>query len=505
VTSRVTYLIIGAGPAGLQLGYFLDRAGLDYQILERADGAGAFFQSFPRHRRLISVNKVETGYDDPERNLRWDQNSLLGDGPRFTALSARYFPPADVMVTYLNDFAARHGLRVQYETDVLNVTRPDQFRVETTRGVWSAERVIVATGLTADNVPAIPGIEHTESYREMSTNPEEFRGKRILIVGKGNSAFETADNLVESAAVLHLVSPSPVRMAWKTRFVGDLRAVNNNVLDTYGLKLQNTVLDAEIEKIRRSGDKLNVRLRYTHAQGQHFELAVDRVLRCTGFRFDTSILTDCTPELVHDGLPALTSSWESQSIPDLFCVGTLMQARDYRRTFSAFISGFRHNIEAFVHLLRERYHDVPRPCQPVELTVDALLDSLMQRFNRASSLFNQPGFLADVVRIDDGRARYFESLPIDLVQEELAAEAVETAVVLTLIYGLHEPADPFDIERFPDDGSKTHLLHPFVRIFHRGVVVAEHHVVEALDYEWSEPRHRYPLRHFLQTELRLPG
>ena len=100
----------------------------------------------------------------------------------------------------------------------------------------------------------------------------EFRGQRILIVGKGNSAFETADNLIESAAVLHLVSPSPVRMAWRTRFVGDLRAVNNNVLDTYGLKLQNTVLDADVETIRRSGDTLNVRFRYTHAQGHELSL-----------------------------------------------------------------------------------------------------------------------------------------------------------------------------------------------------------------------------------------
>ena len=72
-------------------------------------------------------------------------------------------------------------------------------------------------------------------------------------------------------------------MAWRTRFVGDLRAVNNNVLDIYRLELQATILDANIEEIRRSGDTLNVRLRYTRAQGQQFDLEVDRVLRCTGF------------------------------------------------------------------------------------------------------------------------------------------------------------------------------------------------------------------------------
>ncbi len=117
MTARVSYLIVGAGPAGLQLGYFLDRAGLDYHIVERGASAGTFFQSFPRHRRLISINKIETGTDDPETNLRWDWNSLLDDGPRFTTLTERYFPSADVMVDYLQDFAARHRLRVQYETE----------------------------------------------------------------------------------------------------------------------------------------------------------------------------------------------------------------------------------------------------------------------------------------------------------------------------------------------------------------------------------------------------
>lgn len=504
MTSRVTYLIIGAGPAGLQLGYLFERAGLDYQILERGDCAGAFFRSFPRHRRLISVNKVETGCADPEKNLRWDWNSLLGVGPRFTTFSSRYFPSADTMVEYLGNFCARHKLRVQYETEVLKVVPGEQFTVETTRGSWSAERVIVATGLATDNVPAIQGIEHAESYREMSTDAANFRGQRVLIIGKGNSAFETADNLVEAATVLHLVSPDPVRMAWKTHVVGDLRAVNNDVLDIYALKLQCTVLDAEIEEIRRSGAELAVRSRYTRAQGQRFELTVDRVLRCAGFRFDGSILTDCAPELAAGGsLPALTSSWESTNVPGLFFVGTLMQARDQQPGFSSVIHGFRHNIATIFHLLRERYHDVPRPSRPVDLTVDALLESLSRRFNGASSLYNQAEFLADVVRMGDAQAAYFESLPIDLVREELAADEVETAVVLTLGYGRREPADPFDIERFPDDGSKTHLIHPIVRIFRRGVVAAEHHVVEALDNEWSEPRHLDPLRRFLETELTL--
>jgi thioredoxin reductase len=502
VTSRVTYLIVGAGPAGLQLGYFMDRARLDYHILERADGPGDFFRTFPRHRTLISVNKTVTGTDDPEKKLRWDWNSLLDDGPRFTAFSERYFPSADTMLHYLSNFAARHKLRISYETEVLRITRPDGFVVETTRGVWSADRVIIATGVATDNIPAIPGIEHAESYREVSTNPSDFRGQRVLIIGKGNSALETANNLIETTAALHLVSPTPVRMAWRTHFVGDVRAVNSSVLDTYGLKSENTILNAEVKEVRRTDHALAVKLRYTRAQGQDVELFVDRVLRCTGFRCDANIFDGCMPKLVLDGrFPALTTSWESVNVPDLFFAGSLMQSRDYHRTFSAFIHGFRYNIQTMVQLLQERYHGVPRPWRSVSLKSEDLVRALLTRANGASSLFQQPAFLADVLRFAEDHARHYESLPADLARDELAAEHVGTALLLTLEYGVLGNRDPFDVERFPDDGERTHLLHPVVRTVHDGRIIAEHHVAEDLENDWSAARHVDPLRRFLEREL----
>lgn len=88
------YLVIGAGPAGLQLGYLLKKSGRRYRILEAGSTPGTFFQTFPRHRTLISNNKKHTGTDDPELNLRMDWNSLLSDDPEllFTRYSDRYFP-----------------------------------------------------------------------------------------------------------------------------------------------------------------------------------------------------------------------------------------------------------------------------------------------------------------------------------------------------------------------------------------------------------------------------
>ena len=68
---------VGAGPAGLQIGRLLQKRGREFTIFERNAHAGSFYEKFPRHRTLISLNKRHTGRSDPEFNLRHDWNSLL--------------------------------------------------------------------------------------------------------------------------------------------------------------------------------------------------------------------------------------------------------------------------------------------------------------------------------------------------------------------------------------------------------------------------------------------
>ena len=78
------FCIVGAGPAGLQLGHLLHTAGRDYTILEMNAGAGSFYERFPRHRKLISLNKRFTGRTDNEFNLRH------GEAPPSTTLYILY-------------------------------------------------------------------------------------------------------------------------------------------------------------------------------------------------------------------------------------------------------------------------------------------------------------------------------------------------------------------------------------------------------------------------------
>src|SRR5207244_4618714 len=89
--------------------------------------------------------------------------------------------------------------------------------VATSAGAHEAARVVVATGYS--NVPFVPDwpgefageIVHSTHYR----NPRPYHGRRVLVVGAGNSGAEIAVDLVEGGAAAVLLSvrtpPSIVR------------------------------------------------------------------------------------------------------------------------------------------------------------------------------------------------------------------------------------------------------------------------------------------------------
>jgi thioredoxin reductase len=512
------YLIIGAGPAGLQLAALLEADGKrDYLVLEAAEAPGAFFARYPRHRQLISINKPHTGTDDPELNLRLDWNSLLSDDPalRFTGYTERYFPDADVMVRYLADFAAKTEAKVRYDTRVTRVSKRDGvFEVSAGSQEFTARWLIVATGVSKAYEPAIPGFDLAEGYDVMPVDPRDFLDQRVLIIGKGNSAFETAENLMETTTLIHVAGPSAVRMAWRTHYVGHLRAVNNNFLDTYQLKSANAILDGTIKNIARDEDGYTVTFSFSRANEVIKELHYDRVLACTGFAFDDSIFDDsCRPRLViNDRFPAQTDDWESVSVAGMYFIGTLSQERDFKKSTSGFIHGFRYAVRALHKILERRYGDTPWPAEKLDGTPEAMTGAIITRVNRSSALWQQFGFLGDVITVSGADARYHEEVPVAYFAHtglSTADHEYEHAFVVTLEYGPeHDQVDPFDItvSRIAQDtAGQAHdaaYLHPVVRYHRDGQVIATHHLAENLENQWDRHQvHVVPLATFLQRCL----
>lgn len=157
------YIIVGAGPAGLQMAYFLKNSGRRYVVYEAAAKAASFFEQHPRCGKLISLNKKNNFFDEEDFNMRHDWNSLLSDDKemRFTKYSDELYPQAADLTRYMGDFAEKFELNIEYKTKVTQVSKPNsQFVVTTatedrdhTTKTCTAACVLMATGAVEENLP----------------------------------------------------------------------------------------------------------------------------------------------------------------------------------------------------------------------------------------------------------------------------------------------------------------------------------------------------------------
>jgi len=505
MSNKFDYIIVGAGPAGLQLAYYMQKNNINYKIIESGEESGTSFKRYPRHGKLISINKVYTGIDDPEVNLRWDWNSLLcEDDFSFKQYTDSYFPDASDLVTYFNDFSSRFSLDIDYKKKVENIKKIDDvfhISVESSNEKYECNHLVIATGVSKPFIPDIPGIEHTENYTQVSVDKKDFINQKVLVLGKGNSAFETADNLVDTTALIHVCSPSSVKLAWQTHYVGNLRAVNNNFLDTYQLKSQNALLDAEIEKIEKSNDQYHVTVKYNHASGEEEVLVYDRVIVCTGFKFDTDLFdSQCQPDTVVDGrFPKLNADWESSNISQLYFAGTLMQGNFYKKTTSGFIHGFRYNVRSLFHLLQEKNAGVSLPHSVFDHNVQAITDEILKRINRSSALWQQFGYLIDMIDVGDTDCRYYTELPKNYSLTQLG----DIKITLSLEFG-STAGDVFSVERDPDPkkADESFFLHPVIRFYRGDDLIDVLHLAEDLYGEWTDSvRHVQVLSDFITEKM----
>ena len=192
-------IVIGAGPAGLATAQCLRSAGLAPIILDQADAVGAAWR---RH------------YDRLHLHTPRAHSSLPG-----MALPAAYgrYPSRAQFVAYLESYAERFDLRPIFGTQVEAVRREvDSWRVEAGAHSASARIVVVATGWADFPFrPSWPGMDaydgaivHSSLYR----NAAPYAGKRVLVVGFGNSGAEIALDLCEGGAAVTLSVRSPQRI-----------------------------------------------------------------------------------------------------------------------------------------------------------------------------------------------------------------------------------------------------------------------------------------------------
>ncbi|RMG81079.1 MAG: NAD(P)/FAD-dependent oxidoreductase [Chloroflexi bacterium] len=177
-------LVIGAGPAGLACAYELERAGISYRVIDRAQVIGSTWASLYPSLRL-NTTRFFSHFKAKKFPLRYG-----------------LFPSGKQYHQYLLDFAREYHFNIHLGVEVYRVAPEGEgWRVESSEGTAWYPCVISATGRFGNPIwPDIPGLRefpgtaiHAHDYH----GPEPFAGQRVMVIGNGPSGVDITVDLTQ--------------------------------------------------------------------------------------------------------------------------------------------------------------------------------------------------------------------------------------------------------------------------------------------------------------------
>lgn len=164
-------IVVGAGPAGISAALAMREAGLRVQILER-ERYGGTIAHYPRAKVIMTGELNIPGYGTIKKRTM----------------------VREALLEVWEDIRTKTTLPVVEGELVSDVARGQDgmWNLTATSGVKRAANVVLALGRRGSpRKLEVPGEDAPHVYYRL-LEPREFAGKRVLVVGGGNSAVETA-------------------------------------------------------------------------------------------------------------------------------------------------------------------------------------------------------------------------------------------------------------------------------------------------------------------------
>ncbi len=314
-------MVIGAGQAGLAIGYFLARQGRRFLIIDAANSVGSAWRGRWDSLRLFTPRRY-----DSLPGLAFPGDS---DG----------YPTRDEAVAYLGLYAKTFDLPIKLNSVVRKLAAENgKYLLEVDGETITAHQVVVATGpFQTPNVPTIagdlaPGVfqAHSTDYRR----PDDVPKGRILVVGGGNTGFQIAKELSKTHEVQLAIgsrqTPLPQRILgrdlfWWLKKTGLLRTTVDSRIGRRAQHRDTLIGSSRRELKRRYGVELKPRLVGMDERTARFadgtESEVDGVIWATGYQADYSWID--FPVFDADGV--VRHKRGATDVPNLYFLGLTWQ------------------------------------------------------------------------------------------------------------------------------------------------------------------------------------
>lgn len=203
---RTSVVVIGAGPSGLAVASCLKRAHVPFLLVDEADRVGTRWHHHYDRLHLHTVRELSSLPGMP----------MPSEWPTYV--------PRQRFAEYLGSYAERFGLGPRLGVRVSSIQRRHasgpygaaEWHVETSAGALAGRAVVVATGY--NRTPVVPTFEGQATFRgeikhsRSYSNGKAYLGKRVLVVGAGNSGAEIALDLWERGARVALCIRGPIHV-----------------------------------------------------------------------------------------------------------------------------------------------------------------------------------------------------------------------------------------------------------------------------------------------------
>jgi len=197
--NQISCTIIGGGPAGLAVAGRLAQQGISARLLEKGPVPG---WSWVNHYDRLRLHTIKAYSHLP--------------GMAFPAEYPQYVPK-DLFAKYLQDYARKFDLNPEVNTEVNSIKRVSEgWEVSTKQSRFISRYLVIATGY--NRVPIMPVYDGLDNYQGIIMHSKsyktglDFKGKRVLVVGMGNTGAEIALDLLEQGAAPEISIRNPVNI-----------------------------------------------------------------------------------------------------------------------------------------------------------------------------------------------------------------------------------------------------------------------------------------------------